>query len=143
MHSFFGIGLEYGFDFVIRGQGEYFIGIEVVLGQHGSDGGRFIEAAAVNPQRFEQAVDERQKTLGVAQLHASDSTHQHEGVDREMRIELQWHAITFGEAVEVLKHVMTLGWNSRRGSITGGFEDPAKQDRDVEELAVGLLTDLG
>lgn len=50
----------------------------------------------------------------MAQLHAGDGAHEHQCIDREMRVELQRNAVAFGVAVQVLKHVATLGWDGRR-----------------------------
>ncbi|MNK98591.1 hypothetical protein D3C87_1189600 [compost metagenome] len=77
----------------------------------------------------------------MVQLNAGHGTHQHQGVDREMRIELQWHAVAPGITVEIQNHVAALGRNGRRGGVAGGLEHTAEQDRDVDQLAVGLLTD--
>src|SRR5471030_2021419 len=95
-------------------QSQYLVRVETVLRQYGRDGRRIIETATFDPEGDEQAIDERLETLGMAQLHAGDGAHEHQCIDREMRVELQRNAVAFGVAVQVLKHVATLGWDGRR-----------------------------
>ncbi|MCY1466339.1 hypothetical protein D9M71_846250 [compost metagenome] len=78
----------------------------------------------------------------MAQLHACYGAHEHQGVDREVGIEFQRHAVAFGVAVQVLKHVAALGRDSRRRSIAGGFEYAAQQERNVDQPGIGLCANL-
>ncbi|MNN61008.1 hypothetical protein D3C81_1762220 [compost metagenome] len=116
--------------------------IESVFAEHCRDGCRFIQAATLDPYGLEQAIDESCKAFRVAQLHACYGAHEHQGVDREVGIEFQRHAVAFGVAVQILKHVAAFGRDSRRRGVTGGFEHSAQQERNVDQPGVGLRADL-
>ncbi|MNE85522.1 hypothetical protein D3C80_1825340 [compost metagenome] len=81
------------------------------------------------------------EALRLAQLHGHRAAHQQQGVDREVRVHLQRHAIAGGEALHVEQHVASLGRNLDRRGVAGGLEDAAEQDRSVDQGGAGFGAD--
>ena len=52
--------------------------------------------------------------------------HQLQGIDREIRVVIQGHAVAPCEALKVVTGVGTLGGNGRRGLVAGGMKYAAQ-----------------
>ncbi|MNG36717.1 hypothetical protein D3C84_1238430 [compost metagenome] len=59
-----------------------------------------------------------------------------------MRVDFQRDTVAFSVPIQVYEHVAALCRDGGRGGVAGGFEHSAEQDWHVDQLAVGLFTDL-
>ena len=76
--------------------------------------GRVGQVALVHPQALEQYLERRLETRRLMQLRAHHAAHQAQRIDRKPRWQPERHALAFGKARKVDKHVAPFGRHHRR-----------------------------